>query len=352
MGIVVCGVVLLQAGATDRGGEVPQESLVPSGGAPTAPLVSDVDNARARTTHAGNEANSGHAEESRGGSLPEDGRTASTRAVDLARADRMVAFANDASLALASGKYAQTDVLAAYTKFYLAEWQLARCPAVDARADAALTQRLIPPAGLFSPDESQKLAIQAQRMDKAIADMRDGYHALEAYVKDTSLRDNGVRGRQLGGRILQAHAAYREARNSWLHMVEAESGQAEELLLRGHPLYRQIRAAGRIFAVHDKLQQLLALPQPEGSAFAELGRELDALIQEADRPPFKAAPAVERWYRQFLKAAHAYRQGMAQGMAEGFHNDVREALNRAVLDGRTAYNAFVRSANDGRRPQP
>ena len=36
---------------------------------------------------------------------------------ELDRADRLVAFSNAASMALATGRYAQADVLAAYTKY-------------------------------------------------------------------------------------------------------------------------------------------------------------------------------------------------------------------------------------------
>ncbi|MBO6171610.1 MAG: hypothetical protein J6N67_05565 [Desulfovibrio sp.] len=265
---------------------------------------------------------------------------------ELARADSLVAFANAASMALASGKYAQTDVLAAYTEYYLAEWQLARRPKIDAEADAALSRRLVPPKGLFTPDQEKELAAYAKNMNKAIADMRADYRALEDYVEDASIQDDGARGKQLGERILRAHAVYTAARDGWLRIVEGLSDPAEEFLLQGHPLRRQILAANRIFAVHRTMAQLLTLPRPDREALAALGRDMEADIAEAGRPPFMAPPAVERPFRQFLKDAAAYRQGIARGAAEGFHNAVREELNRAVLACRSAYNEFVRVANE------
>ena len=264
----------------------------------------------------------------------------------LARADKLVAFANTAYLALASGKYAQTDVLAAYTEYYLAEWQLAKHPRVDNEADALLTRRLKPPAGLFSVEQEKQLAAFVKAMDKAIADMRSAYRSLEAYVMDASIRDDGVRGRQLGERILGAHAAYIAARDGWMHIVEAATGPAEELLLRDHPLRRQIQAASRIFAVHRRVTQVLALPQPDMEELARLQGELEAGIQEGGKPPFRAKPRVERTYRHFLKEASSYKEAIARGIAEGFHSNVREEMNRAALSCRTSYNEFVRVANE------
>ncbi len=264
----------------------------------------------------------------------------------LARADKLVAFANAASLALASGKYAQTDVLAAYTEYYLAEWQLAKHPRVDNEADALLARRLKPPTGLFSVEQEKQLAVFVKAMDKAIADMRSAYRSLEAYVKDTSIRDDGVRGRQLGERILGAHAAYIAARDGWIHIVETASGPAEELLLRDHPLRRQIQAASRIFAVHRRVTQVLALPQPDMGELARLQEDLEAGIEEGGKPPFRAKPSVERTYRHFLREASSYKDAIARGIAEGFHGDVREEMNRAALSGRTSYNEFVRVANE------
>ena len=70
---------------------------------------------------------------------------------ELEKADRLVAFSNAASMALAAGRYAQADVLMAYTKYYLAEWQLAKRPAISPDEDEILARRLAPPAGLFTP---------------------------------------------------------------------------------------------------------------------------------------------------------------------------------------------------------
>ncbi|MBQ9407663.1 MAG: hypothetical protein IJU37_13130 [Desulfovibrio sp.] len=264
----------------------------------------------------------------------------------LERADRLVAFANAASLALSSGKYAQADVLAAFVEYYLSEWQLAKRPKIDARADAALADGLVPPAGLFTAEEVKHLAAHAQAMDKAIADMRTAYGELETYVLDANIRDEGARGRKLGARILKDHAAYKAARQAWLDIVEGLSAPAEQTLLRDHPLRRQIVAAESMFAVHSKVNALLAHAGGQSSALASLRQELQTLIAEAQKPPFRASPTVERLYRQFLREMSGYALELTRGLAEGFHNEVRMELNRAVLASRSAYNAFVRGANE------
>jgi hypothetical protein len=127
---------------------------------------------------------------------------------ELDRADRLVAFSNAASMALATGRYAQADVLAAYTKYYLAEWQLAKRPELNTDQDAALARRLTPPVSLFTPEQTQKMAACVQSMNKAIVDMRADYRLLEKYVSDESIQDNGVKGKALAAEILKEHAAF------------------------------------------------------------------------------------------------------------------------------------------------
>ena len=83
---------------------------------------------------------------------------------DLDRADRLVAFSNAASMALAAGRYAQADVLMAYTKYYLAEWQLAKRPAINPDEDEILARRLAPPVGLFTPEQTKKMAASDRRV--------------------------------------------------------------------------------------------------------------------------------------------------------------------------------------------
>ena len=264
---------------------------------------------------------------------------------ELERADRLVAFSNAASMALAAGRYAQADVLMAYTKYYLAEWQLAKRPAINPDEDEILARRLAPPAGLFTPEQAKKMAANVQEMNKAVASMRADYRSLEKYVEDALLQDDGVKGKALGAGIAKAHAAFVVARDAYMQIVEAEAAPAEDILLSSHPLKRQIQAAERIFAVFGKAASLLAPDRPDREALQAQRQELAAALADGGRPPFMAAPDLERRYRGFLKQAEFYAELFDQGLSEEFYAPLRFEMNKAAVASRTAYNDFVRDAN-------
>ena len=264
---------------------------------------------------------------------------------DLDRADRLVAFSNAASTALAKGRYAQADVLMAYTKYYLAEWQLGKRPAITPDEDEILARRLVPPAGLFTPEQTKIMAASVQEMNKAIASMRADYRSLEKYVEDAQLQDDGAKGKALGVGIAKAHAAFVVARDAYMHIVEAEAAPAEDILLSNHPLKRQIQAAERIFAVFGKAASLLAPDRPDREALQAQRQELAAALADGGRPPFMAAPDLERRYRGFLKQAEFYAELFDQGLNEEFYAPLRFEMNKTAVASRTAYNDFVRDAN-------
>ena len=264
---------------------------------------------------------------------------------DLDRADRLVAFSNAASMALAAGRYAQADVLMAYTKYYLAEWQLAKRPAINPDEDEILARRLVPPVGLFTPEQTKKMAASVQEMNKAIASMRADYRTLEKYVEDALLQDNGVKGKALGAGIARAHGAFVVARDAYMQIVEVEAAPAEDILLSNHPLKRQIQAAERIFAVFGKVASLLAPDRPDREALQAQRQDLAAALADGGRPPFMAAPDLERRYRGFLKQAESYAELFDQGLNEEFYAPLRFEMNKTAVASRTAYNDFVRDAN-------
>ena len=264
---------------------------------------------------------------------------------ELERADRLVAFSNAASMALAAGRYAQADVLMAYTKYYLAEWQLAKRPAINPDEDEILARRLAPPAGLFTPEQTKKMAASVQEMNKAVASMRADYRSLEKYVEDALLQDDGVKGKALGAGIAKAHSAFVAARDAYMQIVEAEAAPAEDILLSSHPLKRQIQAAERIFAVFGKAASLLAPDRPDREALQAQRQELAAALADGGRPPFMAAPDLERRYRGFLKQAEIYAELFDQGLNEEFYAPLRFEMNKTAVASRTAYNDFVRDAN-------
>lgn len=264
---------------------------------------------------------------------------------DLERADRLVAFSNAASMALAAGRYAQADVLMAYTKYYLSEWQLAKRPAINPDEDEILARRLVPPVGLFTPEQTKKMAASVQEMNKAIASMRADYRTLEKYVEDALLQDDGAKGKSLGAGIARAHAAFVAARDAYMQIVEAEAAPAEDVLLSNHPLKRQIQAAERIFAIFGKVASLLAPEKADREALQAQRQELATALADGGRPPFMAAPELERRYRGFLKQAESYAAFFDQGLNEEFYAPLRFEMNKAAVASRAAYNDFVRDAN-------
>ncbi|MDE7241125.1 MAG: hypothetical protein K2N62_04495 [Desulfovibrio sp.] len=290
---------------------------------------------------------------------------------ERARAEAALDFHNTALNALETGYYALPEALYANARFYLKTWQLPGRPKNMGGREAARA-RLRPEAGLFSEEEAAKLTAALAGMDKALDSLLDKYKALESYVADSRIKDDGARGKTLAARLSGEHAQFMAARKSWLEIVEARAAEAEAALLREHPLRRQIEAAGAIFAGFGRAAELLgaedavaadevaargaAAEKQAGEAAATLDAaaratlqhihtELENRIAEAGKPPFAAAPRLERQYRAFLKEAGAYAGALARGLAEGFHAPQRRELNVAAMRSRAAYNAFVREAN-------
>lgn len=282
---------------------------------------------------------------------------------ERARAERTLDFHNAAMNALEEGYYALPDALYANACFYLKTWQLPRSP-VPAGSREAARARLQPEAGLFSEEETAKLVTALAGMDKALDALLGRYRSLESYVADSAIRDDGVKGTTLTRKLDEDHTAFMAARKTWMEIVEARAAEAETTLLREHPLQRQIQAAGAIFACFAQVARLLGAETDQAArgpvvtpagldatargALERIHTTLENHIAEAAKPPFAAAPALERHYRAFLKETTAYATALKRGLGEGFFTPQRRELNMAVVRSRAAYNAFVRAANGAR----
>ncbi len=251
---------------------------------------------------------------------------------EKAQADRMVAFHNTAAASLSGGWYGLPDALLNNVRGYLKDWRLAARPVVRGTR-AAAARGLAPAKGLFPVDVEEQLAQWVRDMDKALDAMLADYKALDRYVKDDSIMDDGVAGKKLAERLGASHAAFMAARDSYLEVVAERAAQAEEVLLRDHPLRRQIVAAEKIFALFRK------------AALEKVRQELESLLAGAGRPPFPAPPELERSFRAFLREAALFPQGLARGLAEGFYSPLRRELNKIAARSREAYNSFARAAN-------
>ncbi|WP_298030303.1 hypothetical protein [uncultured Desulfovibrio sp.] len=263
---------------------------------------------------------------------------------EKAQADRMVDFYNTAAATLSGGWYGLPDVLLNNVRAYLGDWRLAARPAVrGARGDAA--HGLAPAKGLFPAEVEAQLAQWVRDMDNALDAILADYKALDRYVKDDSIIDDGAMGRKLAKSLGASHAVFIAARDSYLKIVKARAAQAEEVLLRGHPLQRQIVAAEETFSLFRKAAGLLGPEKLDKEALEKLRQRLESVLAKAGRPPFPASPELERNYRAFLKEAALFPQGLARGLAEGFYSPLRRDLNNIAARSRDAYNAFARAAN-------
>lgn len=275
---------------------------------------------------------------------------------ERARAERALDFHNAAMNTLEEGYYALPDALFANARFYLRTWRLPRRPAVTGSRQAA-RERLTPGAGLFSEEEAARLTAALDGMDTALESLLGRYRSLERYVADPDIRDDGARGMALAAKLEGDHAVFMAARKSWLEIVEARAAAAEAALLREHPLQRQIRGAEAILACFARTAAALGAEDDDGKGAAvpleaatragleRIHAELEADIAASGKPPFPAAPELERHYRAFLKEATAYAAALGRGLAEGFFAPQRRDLNVAAIRSRAAYNAFVRAAN-------
>lgn len=390
--VVAC--VWLMCGLAAACGEEPDAPDRPgSQPAATAPVSPVADTARqpgaASDLHAGADAD---ASATAGAAGHTENAAPPLSADERVRAERILDFHNTAAAALTNGYYALPDALYAHARTYLRVWHLPRVsPLAGARnGKSAARAALRPEKGLFTDAEADALTTAQKAMDTALDALLERYGELERYVKDASIRDDGARGRKLVRQMDSDHAVFMAARKSWLEIVTARAAEAEAALLREHPLRRQIQAANTVFALYDEVADALAADKgaataataaatpsatsagmpaatpagmsgaapgagksPEAATRTTLERlraELAACVADAARPPFAAAPSLERRYRVFLKEAQAYLAALDHGLNEGFFAAQRRELNTAAARSRAAYNLFVTEANGIRKP--
>ena len=263
---------------------------------------------------------------------------------ELEKADALVAFYNVAAATLAEPYYVQAETMTDNVRHYLREWTLAPRPSPDGDGKV-LARRLAAPADMFGADEGAALSQWVDDMEKSIQSMRADYTALARYVRDENIRDDGVKGRALAASLEKEHERFVTARDGYLALVEGRAVKAEETLLYGHPLRRQILEARNIFTLYGSTAELLAAQTPDRHALGQVRDKLEAGLRRAGQPPFPAAPEVERAYREFLRHAARYEALLGRGLAEGFYSPVRQELNNVAQESRQAYNIFVRTAN-------
>ena len=278
---------------------------------------------------------------------PSVSSTPAPDAAALARADAVLAFHNRAVQVLDTGWFSLPDILYRQINAYFETWQLLPRPRMqEARATARAA--LIPPAALFSQEDTAQLDKAVERMDKALGSILADYRAMSRYVADSRIRDDGARGRSLAASIRKDYAVFMAAREQWLEVVGAQARVAESLVLHGHPLHRQITGAAQIFTLFDRAARLLQQEdRPDRAALLGVRDELATGLALCGKPPFQGRPGQERLYRLFLAEARQFVALLEDGLREGFYDAVRAALNTAQRKSRLAYNAFAAAVAEG-----
>lgn len=229
------------------------------------------------------------------------------------------------------------------TAAYLEEWRLKPAPRVQ--PGKHFSGNLAAPRGIFTAQEEQALTKALYGMDQALNRMIGHYLELDKYARDDSIVDDGAGARALAAKMEAEHGRFMKARHDWAAIVAARAAAAEKLLLAEHPLRRQILAAGNIFAAISEVSDMLESGSPDKKALADIAANLEEQIQEGEKPPFAAAPVLERLYRVFLKEARQYVTALRRSLREGLGNVQQRELLEAAGQCASSYNEFAASAN-------
>ncbi|MDR1776321.1 MAG: hypothetical protein LBR31_00645 [Desulfovibrio sp.] len=258
-----------------------------------------------------------------------------------------VAYCNRAVSLLDEKPYAAAEICRKAALRYLEDWRLQPCPKVSANSLSAAARRLAPPQGLFDEHTAGQIRLHISDMDKHLEVLFGEYRKLEKYVNDARIVDDGEQGKTIVVRLTEAFKNFAQTRNAFLRLVEEAGATAEDELVEGHPLRRQIVLAREIFSRFGECAVLLRAEQPDKEALAQVRDKLEAVLTEAGKPPFRGAPGLERAYRHFLKEAENFSRLLSSGLEGTFHVGLRQGLNEAITASRKAYNDFAALANRG-----
>lgn len=261
------------------------------------------------------------------------------------KAQNILEFHNSAIKSLESG-YAQLALhIIKNSRHYLQEWDL---PDQIKPADKNLQnakQKLTPPKTLFDQKEESLLTEALNHMDKALRNMLENYRKLEAYIDDDSIKDDGKIGLELTNNIFKKNGEYLAAQNSYLERIEDAAYRAESSLLAKEPLQRQILAARQLFVLIEQTTNLNNAESLTRADMNEIYKAMQNAWQEGDRPPFPAAPNLERLYRAFLKHVQNFMDILHLAQEEGMYNFQKKELIAQANLCKKAYNSFAEQAN-------
>lgn len=261
-------------------------------------------------------------------------------AEELAHAQRVVDYANlaDRTFTELCGRYPD------FFKLGAAEYRRTYSTlsfGVNRPGASCLKKALEPAEDLLPAEERERVVKALELMDALREDMHKDYEALRAYVKDVDLVDDGKKGQELLGRIERALGQYADALEACQGLVDRAAAEAQDVMLRDHPLRDHVYLATDMIAVFRKIAERIALHDPDPGWLDEPFARLDEEMDRAERIPSPMAGVVEMHYRQFLKAARNLLAVMREGQLESFHPEIRQGINAQWNACRAEYNAFV-----------
>lgn len=260
---------------------------------------------------------------------------------EIRRADRIIAFNNSAGRYLERGFHSLADDLYRNARVYEKIFHLPKRPD-RGRRNAGL---LKPEPGLFTEAEAAQMAAGLKGMDKALDELLAQYAELEKYVADKTLRDDGKRGAALVKKIRASHAEFIAGRKLWLAAARDGVLAAENLMLREHPLKRQILAAHAIFREIEQAGRSLASGEADRQLLDACSAHIANALEAATAPPFAGLPGLERLYREFLKKIAQYKDKLDIVISEGAHGAQLRDLAQARAEAASAWNAFAAALN-------
>lgn len=273
---------------------------------------------------------------------PESASSEETR-----RAEQAIDFYNRAREMRNQSWFKAPNLLRRNTADYLEEWRIKPPPRLS--PGKHFSRNLAAPRGIFTANEERVLTQALDGMDQALNRMIGHYRELDKYARDDAIVDDGAGARSLAAEMEAEHDRFMKARHDWAAIVAARAAAAEKLLLAEHPLRRQILAAGNIFDAISEVSDMLESGSPDKKAIADIAGKLAEQIREGEKPPFAAAPALERLYRGFLKEARQYEIILRRALREGLGNIQQRELLEAAGECASSYNEFAASANAAHR---
>lgn len=269
----------------------------------------------------------------------------SPSSMNTRKAQDILEFHNTAIKSLESGYNQLALHIVKNSRHYLQNWNL---PDQIKPADKDLQkikQVLTPDKAIFDDEEEILLTEALDNMDKALRNMFENFRKLEKYIDDDSILDEGKLGKELTDKIFKGNDEYLAARNSYLEKIEDAAYRAESSLLENEPLQRQILAARQLFVLINQTANLNNAESLTRDDLGEIYKAMQNAWQEGDRPPFPAAPNLERLYRAFLKHVQKFMDILQLTQQEGMFNfQKKELISQANLC-KKAYNSFAEGAN-------